>query len=417
MQTRGKFFVLTLSTAIAVYFLVDMFYERVAAKEEAYKELKVFVDILKRVDDDYVEKPDLTKAMEGAMKGLVEALDPYGAYLNRDKLASIEKSKDTSKADIGVELSKRGGLTYVITTIPGGPAIRADVRAGDYIDAIDGKSVAEASVFEVESMLRGTPNSEVTLSLIRGSVTEPVTIKVVRAVPKFPPVEMKMLDASTVYLHLYHIAPGTTKQVQDALSQASRNGAARLVLDIRNSGGGDFDEAFKVAGLFIGQGIVGYRKFHEGEAEPISVRSETESTTIPMVVLVDYTTAGPAEVIAGALLDSKRADLVGEKTFGFASKQKVFTLRNGSALVLSIEKYLTPSKKAIQDEVAKQAGIKPTVVYPDPKQKSNLLLDTYLDDSDTRSEAYRKIIQRIEKEQLDKALEVLGKALPVKKAA
>src|SRR5262249_52119250 len=162
-------------------------------------------------DDDYVEKPDLAKAMEGAMKGMVEALDPYGAYLNREKLAAIEKRKESAKAEIGAELSKRGGLTYVITTIPDGPAARADIRAVHYIDAIDEKSVAEASVFEVEDMLRGPVNSQVSLSLIRGSVTEPINIKVTRELPKYPPVTVKMLDATTAYVHLYHIAPGTAK--------------------------------------------------------------------------------------------------------------------------------------------------------------------------------------------------------------
>jgi len=417
MQTRGKFFILTLSTAIAVYFLTGMFYNRVAAKEDAYKELKVFVDVLKRVDDDYVEKPDLTKAMDGAMKGMVEALDPYGAYLSKEKLTAIERRRESAKATIGAELSKRGGLTYVIATIPGGPAAKADLRSGDYIDAVDEKSVAEASLFEVEDLLRGPAGSPVTVSVIRGSVTEPLSLKLVRDLPKYPVPVFKMLDGGTAYLRLYHIAPGSAQQVKDALGQATRQGATGVVLDLRNSAGGDFDEGLKVTNLFIVQGVLGYRKFRDGDLVPVEARVEPTASHLPLVALVDYTTAGPAEVIAGAILDAKRGEVVGEKTFGFASKQKVFTLRNGSALVLSVEKFLTPSKKSIQDEVAKQAGIKPTVVYPEARYKNNLLLESYIDDADGRSEAYRKLMDRIEKEQLDKALEVLTKRAPTRKAA
>ncbi|MBI1747901.1 MAG: PDZ domain-containing protein [Acidobacteria bacterium] len=417
MKTRGKFLILGISSVIAFFCLAGMFYNRVAAREDAYKELKVFVDILKRVDDDYVEKPDLSKAMEGAMKGMVEALDPYGAFLSREKLAAIEPRKDSAPAVIGVELSKRGGLAYVITTIPDGAAARAGIRAGDYIDAVDDKSVAESSVFEVEDKLRGEPGSQVSLSVIRTSVTEPLTIKVTRELPQYPPVEIKMLDAATGYIHIYHWAVGTSGQVREAIKQMTRSGGSKLVLDLRNSGGGDFTEALAAANLFINHGVLAYRKFHEGEPEPIAAKADADATSFPMVVLVDFTTAGPAEVIAGAILDSKRGELVGEKTFGFASKQKLFTLRNGSALVLSVEKFLTPSQKSIQDETPKLAGIKPTVVYPDARQKNNRLLDSYLDDADGRSEAYRKVMQQIEKEQLDKAIEVLNRPPEVKKAA
>lgn len=409
MHAKGKFFILSISAAVIVYALVGLFYERVAAKDDAYKELKVFIDVLKKVDEDYVEKPNMQKVMDGAMKGLIDALDPYSSYLPKEKVDAIERRKETAKADIGVELSKRGGLVYVISPIAGGPADRSGIRPGDYIDSVDDKSVTEASPYETYDLLRGPENSVVKVSVIRGSVTEPVEIKVKREIPKVPELTTQTVASDITLIKVPFLAPGATQRFKESLTSAMRNGAKKIILDLRNTPGGEYEEGIAIANLFLKSGtIVNIRTSGNPNRMAREARSDQFLCDLPLAVLVNPGTSGAAEIIVGALLDNKRAQVVGEKTFGAASKQKMVPLKNGSVLIVSVEKYLTPSGKSIQDESAKLAGITPTIVFPAESYKADLMFKTYFDDADGKDEKYRKLIEKIEKEQLDKAIEALS---------
>lgn len=418
MRAKGKLFILSLSAAVIVYALVGLFYDRVAAKDDAYKELKIFIDVLKKVDDDYVEKPNVQKAMDGAMKGLVEALDPYSSYLSKEKIEAIEKRKETAKADIGVELSKRGGLIYVVSPISGGPADLTGIRPGDYIDTIDDKSVADASLYEAYDLLRGAENSQAKVSVIRSYITEPVEIKVKRELPKSPPISTRMITQYTGLIKVPYLAQGSAQQFKERLSEVIGNGAKRIILDLRNTPGGEFEEGIAIANLFLKNGVIVHIKTRDGNRIAQEARSEQFICDLPVAVLANHGTAGAAEIIVGTILDNKRGQVVGEKTFGAASKQKTIPLRNGSVLIISVEKYFTPSGKSIQDESAKLAGVTPTIVFPTESYKSDLFFKAYFDESAGKDEKYKKLIEKIENEQLEKAIEVLnGKEGKVEKAA
>ncbi len=417
MYSKGKIFILLTSVVIVIYGLAGLFYGRVVAENDGYKDIKVFVDVLKRVNDDYVEKPDLQKAMDGAMKGLIEALDPYSSYLTKDKLDSIEKQKKTAKADIGVELSKRGGLVYVIAPIAGGPASRAGIRTDDYIDAIDDKAIAELSLVEVQSLLRGSENSEAKLTLIRSASSDPIEKKVRREIIKLPDVRTEMLAGNIGYLKIPHFKEGLSHTFVDKLKAVVKNQPRGILLDLRSTAGGEFNEALAVANAFLRNGVIVSIKNRDGNKVAYEAKSEKTLCDLPLVVLVNQSTAGPAEIVTGALLDHKRAQVVGEKTFGMGSRQTLVPMKNGAALIISTEKYITPLGKQIQDESVRASGIKPNIISPEESYKSDLLLKSYLDDSSGADEKYNKLMEKIEQQQLDKAIDILNQEEKTQKKA
>lgn len=406
MRSRGKIFLLAISAAILIYAAVGIFYGRVAAKEDGYKDLRVFVDVVDKVSSEYVEKPNLDKAMEGALRGMLDALDPYSGYLPPDKQEQIERHNASAKGDIGLELSKRGGLIYVVAPISDGPAARAGIRPGDYIDSIDGISVQDLSLVEVYSLLRGPEDSSVKLSLIRGTSTEPVEVEIKRQALFYPPVSGRLLKDDIGYLKVAYFYRGASDEARSAIQKLAEEGARKLILDLRNAAGGDFSEGIALANLFLSQGVIAQSEGRSGKRTAIEAVPEKAVWKGPLIVLVNQSTAGPAEIVAGAVGDNKRGRLVGEKTFGYASRQKIVQLKSGGALILSVEKYLTPSGKAIQHESFKQAGIRPDYVVPEEQAKTDLLFRTYFGAMADQEKSYRKLIEEIERQQLEKAIEV-----------
>lgn len=418
MYKKGKIFILLISMSVVVYTLVGLFYGRVVAENDGYKEIKTFVDVLKRVNDDYVEKPNIQKVMDGAMKGLLEALDPYSGYLPKEKLEEIEKRKQTAKGEIGLELSKRGGLVYVVAPIEDSPAYRAGIRPDDYLDTIDDKPTADLSLIEIASLLRGPENSEVKLTIVRSASSKPIEKKIKREIPKLPGLTAQTLEGNIGHIKTTYLREGIAQEFIDKLNGLMRGGVKKIILDLRNNPGGQFNDALAISNAFLRKGIIVSVRSREGTKVDYEAKSEKAICDLPLVVLVNQSTAGPAEIIAASILDNKRGEVVGEKTFGIGSRQKMVTMKNGSALLLSTEKYLTPSGKPIQDESPRASGIRPSVIYPEESYKSDLLLRDYLDESTDADAKYKKLVERLEREQLQKAIEVLNKEEHgVKKAA
>ncbi len=406
MRSKGKIFILAISAAILIYTAAGIFYGRVAAKEDGYKELRVFVDVVDKVSSEYVEKPNLDKAMEGALRGMLDALDPYSGYLLPDKQEQIERHNASAKGDIGLELSKRGGLIYVVAPISDGPAARAGVRPGDYLDSIDGASVQDLSLAEVYSLLRGPEGSSVKLSLIRGTSTEPIELEVKRQALFYPPVSGRILKDDIGYLKVAYFYRGASDEARSAIQKLAGAGARKLILDLRNAAGGDFSEGISLANLFLSQGVIVQTEGRSGKRTTIEAAPDKAVWNGPLVIMVNQSTAGPGEIVAGAVGDNKRGQLVGEKTFGYASRQKIVPLKSGGALIISVEKYLTPSGKVIQHESFKQAGIKPNHIVPEEQVKTDLLFRTYFGAIADQEKNYRRLIEEIERQQLEKAIEL-----------
>ncbi len=413
MLSKGKLPILLGSLVIMLYGVAAEFFGK-----DAYKELSVFMDVLKKIDDDYVEAPNMSKVQEGAMRGLIEALDPYCSFLSKEQYDSLQKRRENGKAGTGIILSKRSEVIYVVACERGSTSEEAGVRPGDYLISVDGQGVESKSILEVDSLLHGVSGAKVKLSIIRPSQTKPLDIQVALRNQPEAPIKYKMLDGNIGWLSLASLNKPSLEQAKLRLKTLISAGASKLILDLRDCADGTPAEGAELANYFLRNGMIYYSQNRKGEKiQVVEANPDKFITDLPMAVLINGSTASAAEIVAGALKDQKRATVVGEKSFGVGSAQKTIQLKSGGILILSVAKYYTPSGKAIQDESARTTGIQPDVLAPDNEKRQELQVDAYYDEKDD-IEKYRQLQDKIDKIQLDTAVEVLTKeAAPVKKAA
>jgi carboxyl-terminal processing protease len=330
--------------------------------DEPYRPLSVLSEVLSRIQTDYVEDPNFSRVTEGALHGLLESLDPYSSYLSPEEYREYQKVRGT--ASIGAAVTKRSGIigAGIVSVIPGGPAHRAGLESGDILEAIDGISTQEMSYAELVRNLEGDPGSTVKLSVIRGT-PEPQAFELRREVIRAPEIEARLLEPGIGYLKVQALPAGEAQKIAGKMRELRGSGARKFVLDLRDDTTGEISEGFATANLFIRRGLLGYA---EGQQHPRQNFTAEESKAIseePLAVLVNEATGGAAEIVAAAVLDTHRGDVVGARTFGIGVIQKTIPLDDGAALILSIAKYYSPSGKAIPDN-----GVTPNVVVLEPRQ-------------------------------------------------
>jgi carboxyl-terminal processing protease len=418
MLHKGKLLIFFCTLVIALYGISAAFYGKVVARDEAYKELSVFMDVLTKIKMEYVETPDMAKVQEGAFRGLMDALDPYSSYLSKESIQEMEKRKAAGNAGVGAVISKRGDVVYVISVQHNGPADAAGLRPGDYLMTVDGASTEDKNLVEVESLLRGSPDSTVKVTVFRSARTKPTEFELTRKPDAPTPLNTQILSGGVGLLDVSSLAAGTLDQARVKLKTLISAGAQKLILDLRDCSDGEVADGAELANFFLRSGLIAYTQNREG-TKLREFKSEPEKfiTDLPMAVLINGSTAGAAELAAGALKDRKRATVVGEKSFGLGSIQKQILLKGGATLILTTAKYYTPSGKLIQDETSRNAGIKPDVQAPDDDRRQDLLVDAYFDDQQDDNAKYKQLLQKIEKDQLDKAIEILSNEHAIEKRA
>jgi carboxyl-terminal processing protease len=418
MLHKGKLAVFFCTLVIALYGISAAFYGKVVARDEAYKELSVFMDVLKKINTEYVETPDMAKVQEGAMRGLMDALDPYSSFLSKESMQEMEKRKAAGNAGVGLVISKRGDVVYVISVQHDGPADAVGLRPGDYLMTVDGVSTEDKNLVEVESLLRGAANSSVKVTVFRSARTKPVEFELSIKPDAPTPLNTQILAGGVGLLDVSSLAAGTVEQARIKLKTLISAGAQKLILDLRDCSDGEIADGAELANFFLRSGLVAYTQNREGaRLREFKADPEKFITDLPVVILINGSTAGAAEVAAGALKDRNRAKVVGEKSFGLGSIQKQIQLKAGATLVLTTAKYYTPGGKLIQDETARNAGIKPDFQSPDDDRRQDLLVDAYFDDQQDDNAKYRQLLKKIEKDQLDKAIEILSKESATEKRA
>ena len=348
-KSRWKIVFVSFSTALALVLLVAAVLGQEKSTKEPYPQLAVLSEVLSRVQTDYVEDPNFTKVTAGALHGLLESLDPYSSYLTAAEYKAYQ-SKHETEASLGIVISKRVGFIAIISLLPAGPASEAGLIAGDIIDSIDGQSTREMSLAEVNFKLQGAPGSSVKLSIIRERASDPKEFELKRAHVAMPDVVSRMMASGVGYLKVLAFPKGETQKIAASIQELRKNGAKKIILDLRDNAFGDIDEGVSTANLFIEKGLIGYVK---GQQYPrkdfLSDSSKAISSKEPLIVLVNTSSGGAAEIVASAVLDTHRGDVVGERTYGIGSIQKVIPLDDGTALILSVAKYFTPAGKEIQD--------------------------------------------------------------------
>ncbi len=417
MLQKVKILVSVLSVLVILYGVGAAFYPVVAGGDSAYPALTVFMRALGQVNEDYVEAPDMNKVQEGAMRGLIEALDPFSTFLTKEQVQVLDGRKDKS-AGVGIVLSKRANLICVVAAEKGGPAEAAGIRSGDYLTSVDGVNVEDASIVEADSLLRGAPDTKVKATVFRGTQTKPIEIEIVRKNVQSVSVGSRMLDGRIGLLEIPSLETPTLEQVRVKLKTLISAGAQKLILDLRDCAAGKPDNGAELANLFLKAGSLYTLKGRDGQVlEDIKAVPEKCLTDLPMVVLIDGSTAGPAEIAAGALKGNGRAAVVGEKSFGIGSVQKRFPLKSGAVLVLSTAKYYTPDGKMIEnDETLKDTGIAPDIESPTQDRLQDFLVDAYFDEQGDGAK-YKQLQEKMHQDQLDKAVEVLTKGLAAAKRA
>jgi carboxyl-terminal processing protease len=402
MLKNAKIVLLASSVALVLCVFLGMNTRSVRAddttgQDGAYRQMDVYGEVLQRIQQDYVEEPNIDAVTNGALRGLLESLDADSSYLTPADYKTYKADKG-GKAQVGINVSKRFGYATVVSVVPGSPADKANLNDGDIIEAIENQDTRDISLAMIQRMLEGAPGSELTIAVIRPRKVDPEKIVMNRVVVAEPPVSDAMYENSSIlYLKPVIIDHEHVGQVEARLKSMQKAGNKKILLDLRDVSAGDMGEATRLANLLLKSGTIASLEGQKVEKQTFTADpSKTVNATAPLVVLVNRGTAGPGELVAAAIADNKRGDLVGERTFGEGAQQKTFELPDGAALILSVAKYESPLGKKFQDEAVTPA----TVV-------ASNLDDALAADDDSKTTAAAKHPTPQQDDQLSKALEML----------
>jgi carboxyl-terminal processing protease len=401
MSKKLQVFLLTSSLVIIVFAIVGglgVHASTASNNDGAYTHMQVYSEVLYRIRTEYVEEPNMTTVTSGALHGLLESLDANSSYLSPAEYKIFKQKKAEGKASIGAVVSKRFGYAAVVSVIPGGPADKANISSGDIIETIDGQNSHDLSLAEIKSRLVGEVGSRVECSIIRARKVEPQKLTIIREVVSPPAVKSQMLADNTGYIKTLVLTKNKSQEIADKIKSLQKEGAKKLVLDLRNTAEGDEEEGVATANLFLSKGLIAYLQGQKFTKVTYNAEADKKITDLPLVVLVNRGTAGAAEIVAAAVLDNARGDVLGDKTFGDGSVQKLLEVPDGSALILSIAKYYTPQGKIIQE-----TGITPNIQVA---AVDDVVLPDEEDNSANPEEAPKP--QSKEDEQLRRAIEVLN---------
>ena len=361
MSMKIKAAVLVSSFAVLLFVVVgSMGGVHASSNDGSYRQLQVYSEVLSRVRSEYVEEPNIPKVTDGALHGLLESLDSNSSYMTADAYKAYKAHKAEGKADIGAVVSKRFGYADVVAVLPGSPAEKAGIEATDIFESIEGKSTRDMSLPEIRNMLVGTPGSQVNVAVVRARKAEPQKVVITRDVVSLPAITEKVMEDNIGYVKAEVLTKGKAQEIAAKIKSMEKSGAKKIILDVRNCAEGDESEGVAVANLFLNHGTITYLQGQKFPREAFNADPSKAITNLPLAVLVNKGTAGPAEIVAAAILENARGDVVGDKTFGDGSVQKTIDLPDGGALILSVAKYYSPSGKVIQD-----TAVTPNVVVAD----------------------------------------------------
>jgi len=400
MSMKTKAAILVSSFAVLLFVVVGSLGGVHASNNDgAYRQMQVYSEVLSRVQTEYVEDPNIPKVTDGALHGLVESLDANSSYLTPDAYKAFKAHKADGKGDIGATVSKRFGYADVVSVLPGSPADKAGLEASDIFESIDGQSTRDMSLPEIHEALQGAVGSTVTASVVRARKAEPQKMVITRDVVTIPPVSDKMLQDGVGYVKVDALTKGKAQEIAAKIKGLEKSGAKKLVLDLRNTSDGEENEGVATANLFLNHGTITYLQGQKYPRQAFNADPAKCITTLPVAVLVNRGTAGAAEIVAAALLENARADIVGDKTFGDGSVQKTIDLPDGGALILSVAKYYSPGGKAIEDN-----SVTPNVLVADEADNAISDDEDETEHPDAEQEAKPKSAPD---DQLQKAIEVL----------
>lgn len=392
MSLKTRLSVLLLSTPVLAFVLVGglLGQRPAAAGDQSIAHLRVFHDVFGLVLDNYVTEVEPDRVMEGALRGLADGLDPDSAYLTPSLVRAVESSAaQTAGADVGIELTRQYWLR-VIAARDGSPAAEAGLQTGDYIRAIGGKTTRDMSVFEGNRLLRGQPGSKVTLTIIRGNAADPHDLTLVREKIPTAQVTSRIIAAGIGYARVLAFRNGIDAELRRHATELTKNGATRLIVDLRRTAEGPLENGIAAARIFVGSGTLAQKATRDESArEVITAQSGDGAVQVPVTILATTGTSGAAELFIAALDGNGRAEIVGERTLGRAGVQRLVKLPEGRGLWLTYARYLRPDGEPIQGrglEPDLQVE-EPSVEFGAPAPEGDPILDAALERIKTKAAA------------------------------
>ena len=363
MSFRTKFILILLSATLTLYTVVGGWISTSAQQpaNDPNAQLRIFESVLQHIQNDYVDEPNMDKVRAGALRGLAYGLDPYSTYLTPEQVRDYNAASKNNQVGIGAELSQVASYLYVIAPMKGSPADQAGLNAGDIIEYIDNKATRDISLYDAKQLLNGPAGSEVKLRVLRAN-SSPLTISVKRGSSRASAAEARMETGRVGILRINSFGDGDAAEARTRLQELVKQGAQKIVLDLRDTAGGSLNEAAAVANLFVKDGMIAQTIGREGK--PLKSFNADPKEAIfngPVVALINTGTAGAAEVVASALVERNRGQVVGEKSFGAGTEQQLFQLRGGDGLLLTTVKWASATGKTFLGEDRAHSGVAPSV--------------------------------------------------------
>lgn len=329
-----------------------------AGTGDVYRSIELLTEVIRTIEKSYVEPQESEKLIHGAIKGMVQSLDPHSSFLSKEEHQDLLIETKGSFSGVGIEITVRDNFLTVVSPIEGTPAYKAGIQAGDKIIKIDGKATADMTLPEAVRSIRGERGSKVNLTIMRDKADKPLDFTLTRDLIPIKSVRSYLLTPEIAYCRISNFQSKTAKDLSTALEEVEKERSLRgLILDLRNNPGGLLSQAIEVSDLFLNAGVIVITKGRDSSQDlQATAHKEKAERTYPIIVLVNGGSASAAEIVAGALQDNKRALILGSKTFGKGSVQTIIPLSNGSGLRLTTARYYTPSGRSIQ-----ASGITPDI--------------------------------------------------------
>ena len=368
MRTIISFFFLILTTNLSLS----------ADEESIYDKIDLFGEVLDKINKEYVEEVNQSDAMDAAINGVLQSLDPYSAYMSPELFKEMQTETSGEFGGLGIEVGMEAGVVKVISPIDNSPADRAGVKAGDYIVKINGVQVQGKTLTEAVELMRGPVGSPIEITIRRIGEKKSYVFEIIREIIEVKSVKSELKNDKVGYIRLTSFNENSADQIKDIVKKFKKeNNVDKYILDLRNNPGGLLSQAIRISDFFLNNGeIVATKGRKSNENRKWFAKKGDIINGETLLVLINYGSASAAEIVAGALKDHKRAVIVGENSYGKGSVQSIIPLKNKGAIRLTISKYYLPSGKSISGK-----GVTPDIVVEEDSDlfRINTETDNQLD--------------------------------------
>ncbi len=342
-------------------------------ENDIYKKIDLFSEVLDKINKEYVDEVNQSEAMDAAINGVLQSLDPYSAYMSPDSFKNMQTETSGEFGGLGIEVSMEAGVVKVISPIDNSPAEEVGVKAGDYIVKIDDVQVQGKTLSEAVELMRGPVGSDIEITVRRRGERKALIFTITREIIQVASVKSEIKNDQTAYIRLTSFNENSSKQIKNKIKEFKKNKKIKnYILDLRNNPGGLLSQAIKISDYFLENGeIVSTKSKRKYENRKWFAKKGDIIDGETMVILINYGSASASEIVAGALQDHKRAILVGESTYGKGSVQSIIPLENEGAIRLTVSKYYLPSGKSIS-----RVGVNPDIVIAEGSDEFRINTDT-----------------------------------------